>query len=273
MNTEPDIEWGPQVENVDLVRINSLGQTSFNLSVEQLDLRIGAGKLNRLPIMGPSGAGKSTLLNLLSCISFPLSPNAKVSWKFPDGYTCEWGNEGPGREILLRLRQKYFGYAFQTASLQPHLTVLENLTYGLENSGVPAKMAADRAFEALVSVFAGNEARAKDMLGRYESEVSGGERQRISLLQAFIRNPCVLFADEPTGSLDKDTRGDVMGLLQDWLAEKPEERLLFWVTHHESDPQDNGADRRIFVGGGSATWQKYSGKSWKDAKGREAAGL
>jgi ABC-type lipoprotein export system ATPase subunit len=273
MSIEEHKSWGPQVEAVDLVRKNSHGEISFNLSVDYLDLRIGGGKLNRLPIMGPSGAGKSTLLNLLSCISFPLSPNAKVTWRFPDGYKCSWGNHGPGREILLQLRKKYFGYAFQTASLQPHLTIKENLTYGLENSGVPKKMAVDKAFESLVSVFGGDEARAKDMMGRYETEVSGGERQRISLLQAFIRDPCVLFADEPTGSLDKVTRGDVMGLLQDWLAEKPEERLLFWVTHHESDPKDNNANRRLYVGEGTANWQKMSAKDWVTVDGIKEAGL
>ena len=273
MSIEEHKSWGPQVEAVDLVRKNSQGEISFNLSVDYLDMRIGGGKLNRLPIMGPSGAGKSTLLNLLSCISFPLSPNAKVTWRFPDGYKCSWGNHGPGREILLQLRKKYFGYAFQTASLQPHLTIKENLTYGLQNSGVPQKMAVDKALESLITVFGGDEARAKDMMGRYESEVSGGERQRISLLQAFIRDPCVLFADEPTGSLDKVTRGDVMGLLQDWLAEKPEERLLFWVTHHESDPKDNNANRRLYVGDGTANWQKMSAKDWVTVDGIKEAGL
>jgi ABC-type lipoprotein export system ATPase subunit len=273
MTKKPDIIWGPQVEAVDVVRQNTSGGVSFNLSVDQLDMRIGGTRLNRLPIMGPSGAGKSTLLNLLSCISFPLSPDAKVSWRFPDGYTCQWGNHGPGREILLRLRQKYFGYAFQTATLQPHLTIKENLSYGLENSGVPTKMAVDKAYEALVSVFAGDEMRALDMMGRYETEVSGGERQRISLLQAFIRDPCVLFADEPTGSLDHETRGEVMSLLQDWLAEKPEERLLFWVTHHEEDPQDNNADRRLFVANGSAKWQKHNAKGWSDIATDKGAAL
>jgi len=83
----------------------------------------------------------------------------------------------------------------------------------------------------------------------------------------------VLFADEPTGSLDKVTRGDVMSLLQDWLAEKPEERLLFWVTHHESDPKDNNANRRLFVGDGTAKWQKLNAKNWTTVDGIKEAGL
>lgn len=255
--------WGPQISNTDFTRRNSLKEISFNLSVDHLDLRIGGSDTNRLPIMGPSGAGKSTLLNLLSCISFPQSPQSKVSWKFPDGYECEWGNAGPGKDVLLRLRQKYFGFAFQTPSIQPQLTIHENLTFGLENQGVSPKVAADEAYRSLVSVFSGNEARARNMLTRYDSEVSGGERQRISLLQAFIRNPNVLFADEPTGSLDKGTRGEVMGLLRDWLAEKPKERLLFWVTHHDSDPADNNATKRLVVANGGAGWEELKAKTWK----------
>ncbi|GLQ35931.1 ABC transporter ATP-binding protein [Amylibacter marinus] len=255
--------WGPKIENVDFARVNARGEVSFSLAVDSLDMRIGGSDLNRLPIMGPSGAGKSTLLNLLSAISFPMNPDAKVMWEFPDGYTCEWGSKGPGRDILLNLRRKYFGYAFQTASLQPQLTIKENLTFGLENAGVPSSVAADAAYEQLVKVFAGNEKRATDMLGRYDTEVSGGERQRISLLQAFIRNPNVLFADEPTGSLDKGTRGEVMGLLRDWLAEKPEERLLFWVTHHDSDPKDNHASKRLVVAGGGAEWEEEGAEGWK----------
>lgn len=263
MSKAEDTYWGPVIENIALVRVNARGEESFRLAADHVDLRLGGSDLNRLPIMGPSGAGKSTLLNLLSCISFPQKPNAKVTWNFPDGYACKWGRKGPARDNLIKLRQDYFGYAFQTASLQPQLNIAENLTFGLENAGVSHDDALDQAREGLVSVFGGNTKRANQMLSRYDSEVSGGERQRISLLQAFIRDPYVLFADEPTGSLDKDTRSEVMALLQAWLAKKPKERLLFWVTHHESDPQDNSANRRLFVADGAIRWQSLRARKWQ----------
>lgn len=256
-------EWGVEISGIHLERLNTFGEISFWLDIkEKVVISTGPGQINRLPVMGPSGAGKSTLLNLLSCTSFPQSPEAHVKWRFPDGVEIEWGSRGPGRAALVELRQKYFGYAFQTASLQPQLTMGENLTFGLENSGVPRKRAWDQALHALSRAFDGDEDRAANMMRRFDSEVSGGERQRVALLQSLMRDPYVLFADEPTGSLDKNTRRTVMTLLTDWLQEKPDERLFVWVTHHDNDPQDNDADMRLYVDKGRLERQSLNVGSW-----------
>jgi ABC-type lipoprotein export system ATPase subunit len=259
--------WGVDVRAIEVARHNALGEQTFRLKLTRpLQLKAGAGGLNRLPVMGPSGAGKSTFLNLLSCTSFPQTGEGEVSWTFPDGYSCKWGARGPGRDTLIRLRQQYFGYAFQTASLQPQLTIGENLTFGLENTGeYSAAQARARALEVLIKAFSGNELRARNIFDRYDTEISGGERQRISLMQAMIRDPYVLFADEPTGSLDKETRAHVMGVLTRWLDEKPDERLLIWVTHHDNDPQDNGAQRRLFVDSEEIVFQDIIKGAWRDA--------
>ncbi|MGR3615304.1 MAG: ATP-binding cassette domain-containing protein [Paracoccaceae bacterium] len=255
--------WGVEISGIHLKRHNSFGEVSFRLDIQdRVSIMAGPGQVNRLPVMGPSGAGKSTLLNLLSCTSFPQSPEAQVKWRFPDGVEIGWGSKGPGRVALVELRQKYFGYAFQTASLQPQLTMGENLTFGLENAGVPRKRAWEQAHNALSRAFDGDEERAANMMGRFDSEVSGGERQRVALLQSLMRDPYVLFADEPTGSLDKNTRRTVMTLLTDWLAEKPDERFFVWVTHHDHDPQDNGADTRLVVDEGHLRRQKLDGDTW-----------
>lgn len=258
--------WGGEVQDIQVARYNALGEQTFGLKLEQpLSLKVGVDIANRLPVMGPSGAGKSTFLNLLSCTSFPQNLSGKVSWTFPDGFSCQWGNAGPGRDMLIRLRQRYFGYAFQTASLQPQLTIGENLTFGLENSGrCTASQARRRAHDVLLKAFSGEERRARNIFDRYDTEISGGERQRISLMQAMIRDPYVLFADEPTGSLDVDTRAQVMQVLTDWLEESPEKRLLIWVTHHESDPEDNDATRRLFVNSQKILFQDKVGDSWQD---------
>lgn len=264
-NMAPDGAWGVTISDLSVERKSRFGETSFRLDIDgALHVRAGAGPdgVNRLPVMGQSGAGKSTLLNLLNCTSFPRSPRAKVNWIFPDGYTTSWGQAGPGRSTLVKLRQKYFGYAFQTASLQPQLTIGENLTFSLENTGTSHKVAVDKALEALTHIFHGDADRAGNIMHRYDTEVSGGERQRISLLQAMIRDPYVLFADEPTGSLDKNTRHHVMGILTDWVDEAPDRRMVIWVTHHETDPQDNGADRRLSVRDGGVTWQRLVDGEW-----------
>ena len=262
---EEDGGWGVTVSDLHVERRNRSGETSFRLDIpDRFELRAGRG-LNRVPVMGPSGAGKSTFLNILSCTSFPQSPGAEVRWRFPDGYSCAWGAGGPGRSTLVRLRQRYFGYAFQTASLQPQLTIGENLTFSLENVGVRPRDAAERALRALTRTLHGRADHARHVFDRFDTEVSGGERQRISLLQAMIRDPYVLFADEPTGSLDPETRAHVMGILTDWLDEKPAERLIIWVTHHATDPQDNGAARRLFVEGGAVNVQDLHEGQWVSA--------
>lgn len=257
--------WGVEVRDIEMTRKNAGGEATFHLKVSRsLSLQAGAGGINRLPVMGPSGAGKSTFLNLLSCTSLPQNRNGRVHWRFPDGSSVEWGPRGPGRDMLIRLRQRYFGYAFQTASLQPQLTIGENLSFGLENIGkMSPAQARDRAHDALVTAFAGDTRRAREIFHRYDTEISGGERQRISLMQALIRDPCVLFADEPTGSLDKHTRSHVMTALTDWLAEKPDERLLIWVTHHETDPQDNDATRRLLVDNHEIVFQDRMDGTWQ----------
>lgn len=234
--------WGGHVECLEAAR---LGRADFPLAVDRLEL---SGQ-SRLPIMGPSGAGKSTLLNILSGASFPLGGDARVSWSFPDGFACQWRHTGPSEVDLLTLRRDYFGYAFQAANLQPQLTVGENLTFALINKGVSQGAARKRALDAMQSVFGTDVAPLMD---RFESEISGGERQRVALLAAMIGDPYVLFADEPTGSLDPATRRDVMGILERWLDEKPGERMLVWVTHHGDDPALTGASKWVIVDGGRA---------------------
>ncbi len=268
MTKEEATSWGFEVKAIEVARHNALGEETFRLKLTRpLSLEAGSGGVNRLPVMGPSGAGKSTFLNLLSCTSFPQSPEGRVHWSFPDGFSCEWSVTGPGREMLIRLRQRYFGYAFQTASLQPQLTIGENLTFGLENIGAcTTAQARSRAFDVLTKAFSGDERRARNIFDRYDTEISGGERQRISLMQAMVRDPYVLFADEPTGSLDKETRAHVMRVLTDWLDEKPDERLLIWVTHHDNDPQDNKATRRLFVDNQEIVFQDHIDATWHNSK-------
>lgn len=263
--------WGVRVGGLDFVRRNGRGEVNFSLRLASpLSIAAGPGGIDRLAVMGPSGAGKSTFLNLLSCTSYPQSPGSEVEWTFPNGDRFAWGPDGPPPRDLLRLRRHHFGYAFQSASLQPHLTIGENLTYGLENTGVSRKAARASALERLSEAFAGDEARAAMMMDRFDTEVSGGERQRISLLQALMRDPYVLFADEPTGSLDSATRATVMRMLTDWIDRKPDERMFVWVTHHESDPADNGAAQRLYVADGSVVYQTRVAGDWQTRQEPEA---
>ncbi|MEO1457613.1 MAG: ATP-binding cassette domain-containing protein [Pseudomonadota bacterium] len=253
------------MNHIRLDRAGRGGERAFHLHVDDIAFEAGPGRANRVPIMGPSGAGKSTLMNLLAGVVWPPNPEAIVKWRFPDGETCEWGHRGPAPERLVAMRRRYFGYAFQTATLQPHLTIGENLTYRLQVRGLPRPKALALAEESLADVFDGDRAGARRLLSRFDTEVSGGEKQRISLVQAFIHDPAVLFADEPTGSLDHRTRGEVMAVLHRWLEQRRDDRLLIWVTHHENDPADNGAASRLYVSDGGCRWQRMAdGQGWRE---------
>lgn len=225
----------------------------FRLCIPELHLP-GKSGVNKIPLMGISGAGKSTLMNIMSTIVWPHS--GKIQWSFPDGRTAEWGKKGmyPGKASVLR--RKYFGYAFQDNTLIPHLSVRDNLCYPLLLRGYSNREAADRAKELLIKVLIEEKENINDLFNRFPSKLSGGQRQRVALVQSMVHDPCVIFADEPTGSLDRFTRRKVMKVLEGWADDQEfmDKRLLLWVTHHEKDPADAKVPYFLKIEGGKCQW-------------------
>lgn len=214
------------------------------------------GLHNKIPFMGVSGAGKSTLLNIMAAIEWP--NYGTVAWTFPDKSVIRWGHDGPSGPEARKLRRKYFGYAFQDSTLMPHLQIRENLSYPLEFKGYSSKQAHEIAWKALEKVLLAEEKQQQDELfTRFPSQLSGGQRQRVALVQAMINDPYVLFADEPTGSLDRETRKQVMQVLYEWVDDQEHigQRLLLWVTHHENDPRDANVHQMLYVRSGRHEWQ------------------
>jgi putative ABC transport system ATP-binding protein len=252
--------WGCEVEEVSTRR-----GKDYCLSIKTLKIRVDEKNGGRkIPLMGVSGAGKSTLLNLLSGMAWP--ERGRVSWNFPDGTGISWAARGLSSVKAKHLRMRYFGYAFQDSSLLPHLTVMDNLAYPLQLRGVASSKARLAATEALNQVLRDDE-NLEDMLKKYPSKLSGGQRQRIGLTQAMIHNPNVLFADEPTGSLDSLTRRQVMKTLLSWVEAGQGKRLLLWVTHHENDPHDNKADMRLTIESETCKWEKWNSSAWVECRG------
>ena len=254
--------WGCKLTDI-LVERRKDGKGVFRLAVPDLVLRRNGTTLNKLPIMGISGAGKSTLMNVMAAIEWPQSEKGKVTWRFPDGNVVSWGAGGvtPGQTRLLR--QQYFGFAFQSSTLIPHLTIEENLTYPMEMRGVPRTKARQKAAAVLDQVMRTD---VDAMLHSYPFQLSGGEMQRVALIQSLIHDPVVLFTDEPTGSLDPVTRKTVMKVLTEWVAEAPDRRMLIWVTHHERDPQEQDVGTRLDVCDGTCRWQSWNEglETWED---------
>ena len=168
---------------------------------------------SRCAIVGPSGSGKTTLLGLCAGLDRPTSGSVALN-----GVALNDLNE----DELAQTRNQHVGFVFQTFQLIPTLTALENVVVPLElrgESGVRRQ-----ATELLNQVGLG------DRLDHYPAQLSGGEQQRVSLARAFINQPKILFADEPTGNLDGETAEKVSDLLFE-LNEAAGTTLVL-VTHN-----------------------------------------
>lgn len=180
-----------------------------------LCLQVPAGE--RLAIIGESGAGKSTLLHLLGGLDAPDSGDIFYG-------DCRLGHL-KSRE-LADFRNRQLGFVWQSASLLPEFTAVENVAMPLLIRGDRRREAIARARERLREV--GLEARQQHLAG----ELSGGEQQRVAVARALAGDPSVLLADEPTGSLDFRTGESVAVLLRE-LHMRHKLTSIF-VTHNLS---------------------------------------
>jgi ABC-type lipoprotein export system ATPase subunit len=164
-----------------------------------VSLSVGQGDF--LSIVGRSGSGKTTLLHVLSTL---MAPDSGIVTYRGDEITIL-----PER-LLNRLRRTDFAVIFQFHHLLPYLTALENTLLPFMTSLAPvSKEKIQRAEECLNRV---------GLSGKYNSlpgQLSGGEQQRVAIARALVKSPTILFADEPTGSLDKNTGHSIMDLLEE----------------------------------------------------------
>ena len=170
-----------------------------NHVLDNLELSLYEGDFT--VIMGSSGSGKSTLLYSLSAMDAPTS-----------GKVCYMDKEitGLAEKELAQFRAKEFGFVFQQVHLVSNLSLLENvLVPGYTDKDKSAKEVKQRAMELMVKM---NIVDAKD---RLPSQVSGGEAQRAAIARAVINEPGLLFADEPTGALNRKNTEEVLSLLSD----------------------------------------------------------
>ena len=150
-------------------------------------------------IMGPSGSGKSTLSAILGCLSTPTSGVYKVDGKDVSSFS---DNQ------LAKLRNKTIGFIFQDFNLLPGLTALENVGLPLVYAGVSQKTRREKSMQCLESVGLGHKAKNKP------TQLSGGQKQRVAIARSLVNDPAFLFADEPTGALDRKTGHEILGTMQ-----------------------------------------------------------
>jgi putative ABC transport system ATP-binding protein len=181
--------------------------------LDQIDLSIEKG--SSIAIVGASGSGKSTLLGLLAGLDSATGGSVRLL-----GRDLGTLNE----DERAALRSGSVGFVFQSFQLMPHLTALENVMLPLELRGdVPHKEIATRARDLLEQVGLGQRT------AHYPKLLSGGEQQRVALARAFVTHPAVLFADEPTGSLDAATGYAIIDLM--FEMNRRNGATLILVTH------------------------------------------
>ena len=182
------------------------------VALDDISLTFEKGKVYCL--LGTSGSGKSTLLNLLAGLEKPSSGSIQFM-----GKPLEKLNETK----LALYRQKYIGFVFQSYNLLPTLSALENVTLPLIFRRVTKRKRIKAAKTWLKAVGLGHRWKHKP------SELSGGQQQRVSIARAFVNDPQVIFADEPTGNLDTKTTFEMMDLITGIAREQ--NQTLIIVTH------------------------------------------
>jgi putative ABC transport system ATP-binding protein len=177
------------------------------------NVTFSVGQGDSMAIIGPSGSGKTTLLGL--CAGLDTATSGTLSLM---GFKLNVMDE----DDRAYLRNQYVGFVFQNFQLLSTLTALENVMVPLELRG--SKDASPKAKELLTRVGLG------DRSHHYPSQLSGGEQQRVAMARAFITDPKILFADEPTGNLDEENAQHITELLFGMNKEKGTTLVL--VTHN-----------------------------------------
>ena len=201
-----------------VIRVNKLGKSVPDAGkaltiLDSVSFTVDQGET--VAITGPSGSGKSTLLGLLAGLDLPSAGTLMMD----EDNLFGWDEDGRAR-----WRAENLGFVFQSFQLLPQMTALENVMLPLELAGHASAPA--RARELLARVGLG------DRFGHYPRTLSGGEQQRVALARAFAPSPSLLFADEPTGSLDHATGARIIDLLFKLNAESGATLVL--VTHDPS---------------------------------------
>jgi sulfate/thiosulfate transport system ATP-binding protein len=179
-------------------------------AVEGVNFQLGTGEL--VALLGPSGSGKSTLLRMIAGLEMPDSGDIRLT-----------GEEA----TFLAARERNVGFVFQHYALFKHMTVRDNIAFGLRVRGTPTAEAAARVEELLKLV------QLEGLDGRYPSQLSGGQRQRVALARALAPRPKVLLLDEPFGALDAKVREE----LRAWIRRLHEESRIttLFVTHDQNE--------------------------------------
>lgn len=202
---------GPAIRLRDVVK----DYDDDGLNVRAVDgVTVDIGRRAFTMIVGPSGSGKTTLLNLMGCIDRATSGAVEIA----------------GRDVaslsdnaLSDFRARHIGFVFQNFSLIPVLSARENVAYPLELIGMPGRERGWRVDRVLERV------GLADVADHRPNQLSGGQRQRVAIARALVKEPTVVFADEPTANLDSRTGAEIVALMREIQSER--ETTFVFSTH------------------------------------------
>jgi sulfate transport system ATP-binding protein len=195
------------------------------LALDRVSVEVPAGSLTAL--LGPSGGGKSTLLRIIAGLETPDSGHVVIEGRDMTGITPQ---------------ERGIGFVFQHYAAFKHMTVLENVAFGLRIRKRPKPQVTKRVEELLHLV------QLSQFANRYPSELSGGQRQRMALARALAVEPSVLLLDEPFGALDANVREELRAWLRRLHEEMPVTTLF--VTHDQEEAMEL-ADQIVVISHGT----------------------
>lgn len=192
-----------KIYKVGTERITALENVSFNIN-----------KGDFCCLLGSSGSGKSTLLNLMAGIEKITKGEILIKGKD----VCKMGEHQ-----LAKFRQKYLGFVFQSYNLLPSLNAIENVALPMVFKEVKAKERNKKSKEMLIAV------GLKERMKHKPNQMSGGQQQRVGIARAFVTDPEIVFADEPTGNLDSKTANEIMEIIKKIAITR--KQTIVMVTH------------------------------------------
>ncbi|MEW9094415.1 MAG: ABC transporter ATP-binding protein [Clostridiaceae bacterium] len=217
------------IELSNVRKVYRMGEEKI-IALDDINLKVYAGEV--LCLLGTSGSGKSTLLNMMAGLEKPTKGEIIIKNNHI---------EKMSEDQLAMFRQKYIGFVFQSYNLLPTFSALENVTLPLIFRNASKAQRENRAKKMLEAV--GLEKR----LYHKPSQMSGGQQQRVSIARAFVNNPNIVFADEPTGNLDTRTTLEIMDLIKGMAKEH--NQTLIIVTHDVEI--SSYADRIVYIRDGN----------------------
>lgn len=215
-----------KLENVS--RIYEMGDEKV-AALSDINIQVKDGEF--VAVIGPSGSGKTTLLNIIGGLDTPTKGRVIIG---------DWDINELKDKQKSYFRNQTIGFVFQSFNLMPFYTALENATMPLLWSHKGLKGGEDRAKEILKLVGLG------DRIKFYPTQLSSGQRQRVSIARAIVNKPKLILADEPTGNLDSKTGQEIINLLKQ--INKEAGSTLIIITHDASISKEAGRVIKLMDG-------------------------